>query len=145
MRCLLFLWSGAALSRLDVGFFILRGCLNKNKASLFYVFLLYSANINRGFRRGFLRTENRKRILPHKRTDFVTFALRRSDCSLAGSFLSEAVLSGKIPFLFSSVCQIPFRLFFRKNRLFFLKIPSLETAISCLAFWVLRMASSSFL
>ena len=144
MRCLLFLWSGAALSRLDVGFFILRGCLNKNKASLFYVFLLYSANINRGFRRGFLRTENRKRILPHKRTDFVTFALRRSDCSLAGSFLSEAVLSGrterltqgnktvllcgKIPFLFSSVCQIPFRLFFRKNRLFFLKIPSLETA-----------------
>ena len=100
-------------------------------------------------------------ILPHKRTDFVTFALRRSDCSLAGSFLSEAVLSGrterltqgnktvllcgKIPFLFSSVCQIPFRLFFRKNRLFFLKIPSLETAISCLAFWVLRMASSSFL
>lgn len=96
-----------------------------------------------------------------KRTDFVTFALRRSDCSLAGSFLSEAVLSGrterltqgnktvllcgKIPFLFSSVCQIPFRLFFRKNRLFFLKIPSLETAISCLAFWVLRMASSSFL
>lgn len=161
MRCLLFLWSGAALSRLDVGFFILRGCLNKNKASLFYVFLLYSANINRGFRRGFLRTENRKRILPHKRTDFVTFALRRSDCSLAGSFLSEAVLSGrterltqgnktvllcgKIPFLFSSVCQIPFRLFFRKNRLFFLKIPSLETAISCLVFWVLRMASSSFL
>lgn len=95
MRCLLFLWSGAALSRLDVGFFILRGCLNKNKASLFYVFLLYSANINRGFRRGFLRTENRKRILPHKRTDFVTFALRRSDCSLAGSFLSEAVLSGR--------------------------------------------------
>lgn len=161
MRCLLFLWSGAALSRLDVGFFILRGCLNKNKASLFYVFLLYSANINRGFRRGFLRTKNRKRILPHKRTDFVTFALRRSDCSLASSFLSEAVLSGrterltqgnktvllcgKIPFLFSSVCQIPFRLFFRKNRLFFLKIPSLETAISCLAFWVLRMASSSFL
>lgn len=95
MRCLLFLWSDAALSRLDVGFFILRGCLNKNKASLFYVFLLYSANINRGFRRGFLRTENRKRILPHKRTDFVTFALRRSDCSLAGSFLSEAVLSGR--------------------------------------------------
>ena len=109
----------------------------------------------------FLFVENRKRILPHKRTDFVTFALRRSDCSLAGSFLSETVLSGrterltqgnktvllcgKIPFLFSSVCQIPFRLFFRKNRLFFLKIPSLETAISCLAFWVLRMASSSFL
>ena len=55
------------------------------------------------------------------------------------------LLSGKIPFLFSSICQIPFRLFFRKNRLFFLKIPSLETAISCLAFWVLRMASSSFL
>ena len=55
------------------------------------------------------------------------------------------LLSGKIPFLFSSICQIPFRLFFRKNRLFFLKIASLETAISCLAFWVLRMASSSFL
>ena len=43
----------------------------------------------------FLFVENRKRILPHKRTDFVTFALRRSDCSLAGSFLSEAVLSGR--------------------------------------------------
>ena len=73
----------------QAGFFILRGCINKNKASLFYVV--------------------------------------------------------KSLFLFSSVCQIPFRLFFRKNRLFFLKIPSLETAISCLAFWVLRMASSSFL
>ena len=55
------------------------------------------------------------------------------------------LLSGKIPFLFSSICQIPFRLFFRKNRLFFLKIPSLESAISCLAFWVSSMASSSFL
>lgn len=36
-----------------------------------------------------------KGFLPHKRTDFVTFALRRSDCSLAGSFLSETVLSGR--------------------------------------------------
>lgn len=161
MRCLLFLWSDAALSRLDVGFFILRGCINKNKASLFYVFLLYSANINRGFRRGFLRTENRKRILPHKRTVLFhcvkrsvlpdkTASLKNEPARLQSErrnakVTKSVLLCGKIPFLFSSVCQIPFRLFFRKNRLFFLKIPSLETAISCLAFWVLRMASSSFL
>lgn len=35
--------------------------------------------------------------------------------------------------IFQGIPQIPFRLFLRKNKLFFLD-PSLETAISCLAF-----------